>query len=135
VLVKFPCATRPWALPVWVALSRDPEGDQAPGTRHKTPAQLARLLLARLIRWFPARQCIFVGDTGDGTRETARFCSTYGRHLTWVSKFYGEAALYEPPPPRTPSPRGRPRVKGQKLASPHAVVANTAERTRLTVAW
>jgi hypothetical protein len=30
---------------------------------------------------------------------------------------------------------GRPRVKGQKLASPHEVVGNTAERTRLTVAW
>jgi hypothetical protein len=30
---------------------------------------------------------------------------------------------------------GRPRVKGQKLASPQAVVAHTAPRTRLTVAW
>jgi hypothetical protein len=30
---------------------------------------------------------------------------------------------------------GRPRVKGQKLASPQEVVAKTAERTRLTVAW
>jgi hypothetical protein len=30
---------------------------------------------------------------------------------------------------------GRPRVKGQKLAAPPAVVAHTAERTRLTVAW
>jgi hypothetical protein len=30
---------------------------------------------------------------------------------------------------------GRPRMKGQNIASPHAVVGNTAERTRLTVAW
>jgi hypothetical protein len=135
VLVKFPFATRPWALPVLVALYRDPEWDQAQGTRHKTPAHLARLLLAHVIRWFPERQFIFVGDTGYGTSETARFCSRYGRQLTLVSKFYGDAALYEPPPPRTPSTMGRPRVKGQRLASPQAVVTNTAERTRLTVAW
>jgi Transposase DDE domain len=30
---------------------------------------------------------------------------------------------------------GRLRVKGQKLASPQKVVANTAQRARLTVAW
>lgn len=135
VLVKFPCALRPWALPVLVALYRDPEWDQTHGTRHQTPAHLARLLLARVIRGFPARPFIFVGDTGDGTSETARFCSQYGRQLTLVSKFYGDAALYEPPPPRTPSTMGRPRVKGQTLASPQAVVAHTARRTRLTVAW
>jgi DDE superfamily endonuclease len=44
VLVKFPFARRPWALPVLVALYRDPEWNQAHGTRHKTPAHLARLL-------------------------------------------------------------------------------------------
>jgi hypothetical protein len=135
VLVKLPFAIRPWALPVVVALYRDPDGDQAHGRRHQTPAHLARLLLARVVRWFPERPCIFVGDTGDGTSETARFCRTYGRHLTWVSTFYGDAALDEPPPPRTPRPMGRPRVKGQTLASPQEVVAHTAPRTRLTVAW
>jgi hypothetical protein len=135
VLVKFPFAIRPWALPVLVALYRSPEWDQAHGTRHKTPAHLARLLLARVVRWFPERQFIFVGDTGYGTSETARFCSKHRSHLTLVSKFYGDAALYEPPPPRTRNTMGRPRVKGQKLASPQEVVANTAKRTSLTVAW
>jgi hypothetical protein len=135
MLVKLPFATRPWALPVLVALYRPPEWDRMHGKRHKTPAHLARLLLARLVRWFPARQCIFVGDSGYGTSETARFCSKYRQHLTLVSKFYGDAALYEPPPPRTRRMMGRPRVKGQKLASPQEVVATTVNRTRLTVAW
>jgi DDE superfamily endonuclease len=135
VLVKFPFATRPWALPVLAALYRPPEWDRVHGTRHKTPAHLARLLLARLIRWFPERHFIFVGDTGYGTSETARFCHQHRCHLSVVSKFYGDAALYEPPPPRTRGTIGRPRVKGQKLASPHEVVANTAQRTRLMVAW
>jgi hypothetical protein len=124
MLLKLPFAPRPWALPVLVALYRPPEWDRVHGTRHRTPAHLARLLLARLIRWFPHRHFIFVGDTGYGTSETARFCRQHRRHLTLVSKFYGDAALYEPPPPRTPHTMGRPRVKGQKLPSPQAVVAH-----------
>lgn len=135
VLVKLPFAVRPWALPVLVAWYRSPECARAHGTRHQTPAQLARLLWARLGRRFPERQFLCVGDTGDGTSETARFCRQYGRHLTLVSKFYRDAALDEPPPPRPPSTIGRPRVKGQKLASPHEVVAQTTQRTRLTGAW
>jgi hypothetical protein len=134
VLVKCPFATRPWALPVLAALYRPPEWDRVHGTRHKTPAHLARLLLARLIRWVPERHFIFVGDTGYGTSETARFCQRHRRHLTVVSKFYGDAALYEPPPPRPRGTIGRPRVKGQKLACPHEIVATTAQRTHRTVA-
>jgi SRSO17 transposase len=135
VLVKLPVATRPWALPVLVALYRPPQWDRVRGTRHKTPAHLARLLLARLIRWFPHRHFVFVGDTGYGTSETARFCHQHCRHLTLVSKFYRDAALYEPPPPRTRRTIGRPRVKGRKLPSPQAVVAHTTRRTHLAVAW
>jgi hypothetical protein len=135
VLVKLPFASRPWALPVLAALYRPPEWDRVHGTRHKTPAHMARLLLARLMRWFPHRHFIFIGDTGYGTSETARFCHQHCRHLTVVSKFYGDAALYAPPPPRRRGTIGRPRVKGQKLAAPQEVVASTARRTRLTVAW
>jgi DDE superfamily endonuclease len=72
-LVKFPFASRPWALPVLVALYRDPEWDQAHGPRQNTPAHLARLLLARVVRWFPERQFIVMGDAGYAS-ETARFC-------------------------------------------------------------
>ena len=135
VLVNLPGTTRPWALPVLVVLYRPPEWDRVHGIRHKTPAHLARLLLARLMRWFPQRHFIFVGDMGYGTSATARFCRQHHCHLTLVSKFYGDAALYAPPPPRTRRTMGRPRVKGQKLASPQEVVAHTAKRTCLSVAW
>jgi hypothetical protein len=135
VLIKLPFAVRPWALPLLVALYRDPEGDQSHGMRHKTPAHIARLLLVRLVRWFPTRHFIFVDDRGYGTSDTARFCSKPRQHLTLVSQFYGDAALDEPPPPRTRRTMGRPRVKGEKLASPQEVVANTAKRPGLTVAW
>jgi hypothetical protein len=96
---------------------------------------MARLLLARLIRGFPARHVMCVGDTGYGTRVTARFCRQHRRHLPLVSQFYGDAVVYEPPPPRTPTTLGRPRVKGRKRLSPQEVVAQTAQRPHLTVAW
>ncbi len=92
---------------------------------------MARRLLARLMRWFPDRHGLVVGDSGSGTSETARLCRHPRRHLPVVSTFDGDAALSEPPPPRTRPPMGRPRVNGQTRASPPAVVANTATRTRL----
>jgi DDE superfamily endonuclease len=135
ILVKFPFATRPWALPVLVALYGPPKWNRLHGTRHKTPAHMAQLLLARLMRWFPQHHFIFVGDSGYGTSATARFCQQYHQHLTLVSKFYGDAALYEPPPPRTRHTTGRPRTKVRKLASPQEVVADTARRISLAVGW
>jgi hypothetical protein len=135
ILVTWPCAVRPWALPGWVAWSRAPAWDQAHGRRHRTPAHLARLLWARVVRGFPARQCIVVGETGAGTSETARFGRKQRAHLTWVGQLSGAAAWYEAPPPRPRHTMGRPRLKGQKLASPPEVVASTAEPTHLTVAW
>ncbi len=40
VLVRFPFAIRPWALPVLVALDRSEEDDRARRRPHRTPAQL-----------------------------------------------------------------------------------------------
>src|SRR5262249_39620114 len=53
ILVQFPFASRPWALPVLVALYRSKEDNQQRGRPHRTPAQLLRLLLRLLLRWFP----------------------------------------------------------------------------------
>src|SRR5262249_9997619 len=62
VLVQFPFARRPWALPVLVALYRSPEDNRKRGRPHKTPAQLLQLLLRLLWPWFPDRQFLFAGD-------------------------------------------------------------------------
>src|SRR2546421_469741 len=72
ILVQFPFAQRPWALPVLVALYRSPQDDQQRGRRHRTPAQLLQLLLRILLRWFPDRSFIFAGDQGYGSPEMAR---------------------------------------------------------------
>lgn len=134
-LVPWPVAPRPWALPVLVALDRPPAWARMQGTRHQTPAHMGRLLLARLIRGFPERHVVFGGDSRDGTSATARLCQKPRQPLTLVRTLYGEAAVYELPPPRPRHPIGRPRVKGQPRASPQEVVAHVTPGTRLTVAW
>jgi hypothetical protein len=132
VLVRFPFASRPWALPVLIALYRSPQDNQKRGRPHRSPAQLLQLLLRLLSRWFPDRQFLVAGDQTYGSHEMAtRAPRTQGR-LHVVSKFYPNANLYEPPPAYAGN--GRPRVKGRKLPTPQEVVA-TAGRTRLTVAW
>lgn len=132
VSVQFPFAQRPWALPVLVALYRSPQDDEKRGRPHKTPAQLLRLLLRLLLRWFPDRQFVLAGDQGYGSHEMARLASQSQGRMHLVSKFHADANLYEPPPAYTG--RGRPRVKGTKLPTPREVVAS-ARRTRLNVAW
>jgi hypothetical protein len=159
ILVKFPFATRPWALPVLVALYRcadkakdktkKPKAKKAKAEpragrkahaptatrRHKTPSELMRQLLAVLIHWFPDRQFVFAGDGGYGTHALASFAHRHRRHLSLVSLFYPNANLYDEPPAVVGKPNGRPRKKGAKRPSPEAVVAATSGRTAGKVSW
>jgi DDE superfamily endonuclease/Archaeal putative transposase ISC1217 len=133
VLVRFPFATRPWALPVLVDLYRPPEVSRAEGRRHHTPAQLiCRLLRLMLIR-FPDRPFLFIGDSGYGTHAVARFCHRHRGRLALVSKLHPDANLFDPPPPYAGN--GRPRVKGDRLPKPRHVAATTPALTEVTVSW
>jgi len=131
--VKFPFTSRRWALPVLAALYRPEELDHAEGRRHKTAPDLARQLMAVLMHWFPERTFIFLGDGGYASHELARFSHRHQRHATLVSRFRGDARLYDPPPPRT-GQKGRPRVKGRKLPTPEEEVARR-RRAKATVKW
>jgi DDE superfamily endonuclease len=133
VLVRFPLATRPWALPVLVALYRSEEDDRARRRPHRTPAQLMCRLLRILRMWFPDRRLIFVGDAGYGTHEVARFAHRHRLGLTMVSKLHPDANLFEPPPPY--AGQGRPRVKGAAQPKPRQAAAGARRLRRRTVAW
>jgi hypothetical protein len=131
VLVRFPFATRPWALPVLVDLYRSEEGDRLRRRPHRTPAQIMCRLLRLLLIRFPGRPFVFVGDSGFGTHEVARFCWRHRARLTLVSKLHPDANLYQPPPPY--NGKGRPRVKGPALPKPRQAAA--AAPRPLTVGW
>lgn len=132
VLVRFPWATRPWALPVLVDLYRSEEDDRARRRPHRTPAQVMATLLRIMLLWFPDRRFVFVGDAGYGTHELARFVHRHRAPLTLVSKLHPEANLFDPPPPYKGS--GRPPVKGARRPKPSQAAAAAAPRSE-TVAW
>src|SRR5215211_3543462 len=93
VLVRFPFATRPWALPILVDLYRSEEDDRKRNRPHRTPAQLMCRLLRLVLLRFPGRAFVFVGDTTYGTHEAARFCRRHAARLTLVSKLHPDANL------------------------------------------
>ena len=133
VLVRFPFTNRPWALPVLVALYHSEEGDRGERHRHRTPAQHMIRLLRLMLRWFPDRRFVFVGDSAYGTHEVARFCHRHRDRLCLVSKLHPEANLFEPPPPY--NGKGRPRVKGKRRPKPREAVSAARRHKRLTVGW
>jgi len=136
ILVRFPFATRPWALPVLAALYHSQESNRQHGRRHKTPARLMQQLLAVLLRWFPRRRFLFTADGNYAGHELASFAHRQRSRLTLVSKFYPDANLYAPAPVvRGKKPAGRPRTKGAKLPAPQEVVARRHRLRRHTVAW
>ncbi|NJN05826.1 MAG: transposase [Rhodobacteraceae bacterium] len=134
ILVKLPCCSRYWALPVLAALYRDKKTNEAEKRRHKTPTDLMRQMLAVLMHWFPQRKFTFCGDGGFASHELARFCHRHRQHITLVSRFHPKANLYEAAPPRKTKQQGRPRVKGKKLPTPQEAVA-TGTMKKATVDW
>ncbi len=135
ILVELRFTSRPFALPILVALYRDRNTNQAEGRRHKTPAELMCGLLAMLMHWFPERKFAFAGDGAYGTHQVSRFAYRHRRRLSLVSKFVPDANLFELPPKRRGKKIGRPRVKGRSMPSPEQVVAGTKKRKRLKVRW
>ena len=133
VLVHFPFAARPWALPVLVDLYRSPEDDRRRKRPHRTPAQLMCRLLRLILLRFPSRRFVFVGDSGYGTHEVARFGHRHRERLTLVSKLHPEANLFDPPPPY--KGRGRPPVKGPRRPKPREAVSAARRHRRLSVPW
>ena len=133
VLVRFPFAVRPWALPVLIDLYRCEDDNRHARRPHRTPGQLLCRLVTLLLRWFPERRFVLVGDSSYGSHAVARFCHRHHPRLTLVSKLHPEANLFEPPPRYTG--RGRPRVKGRALPKPSQVVAGARRLRRLNVGW
>lgn len=129
VLVKFPFAARPWALPVLIDRYRSAEDDRARSRPHRTPAQLMCRLLRVLLMRFPGRSFVFAGDSGYGTHEVARFCFRHRTRLTLVGKLHPDANSFDPPPPY--AGKGRPRVEGARVPKPRQAVDAATTLTTL----
>lgn len=118
LLVHLPGIDRPWALPVLCGMCRSKKVAQALGLRPRLASDLTRQMLIRLMRWFPERKFILLGDSKVVTHRTACFAHRHRDRVTAVSRLRSDANLYDPPPVRRPGQRGRRASKGRKRPSP-----------------
>ena len=122
LLAPVPFAGRVWALPFLTSLAPSERYAQVHGRRHKLLTDRARQLLLRLARWLPDRRIIAVADSSYAAIELlAAVC----RHVVVITRLRLDARLFDPPPPRLPGTKRRPRVSGarqptllQRLADP-----------------
>jgi len=122
LLAPVPFAGRVWALPFLTSLAPSERYAQVQGRRHKLLTDRARQLLLLLARWLPDRRIIAVADSSYAAIELlAAVC----RHVVVITRLRLDARLFDPPPPRLPGTKGRPRVSGarqptllQRLADP-----------------
>jgi len=114
LLAPIPWAGRVWALPFLTALAPSERFARERGCRYKTLTDWARQLLLQTARWLPERRLVAVGDMSYAAIE---LLTALRRHLTVVTRLRLDARLFDPPPPRQPGQRGRPRVSGARQPS------------------
>jgi hypothetical protein len=120
VVVRLPFMTRPVAIPVMAKLV-------IKGTMSSSRMWLAVRMAERLAREFPGRRIHVTADSAYAGKELKKLPAA----VTWTTRLRANAALYALPPART-GRKGRPRKKGDKLASLRTIAKN-AEFTQVTV--
>lgn len=123
LLVPIPWAGRTWALPFLAVLAPSERYDQEHDRRHKAITDWARQMIRVVQRWLPARRLVLVGDTAYAALD---FLAATRTSATIVTRLRLDARLFEPPPPRAPGHKGRPRVVGPRLPTLAARLADPA---------
>src|SRR6476659_6176566 len=132
LLAPVPWAGRVWALPFLTALAPSERFAREHGRRHKRLTDRARQLLLLVARWLPGRRLIAVADSSYAAIE---LLAAVRRRLTVVTRLRLDARLFDPPPPRRPGTRGRPRVSGARQPTLAERLADPGTRwRRVTVA-
>ena len=133
VLVWLPGIDRPWALPILLGLCRDKPTAKKVRQRQKPGSVISKQLLIRLMRWFPKRRFILLGDSKAVSHAVACFARRHADRVTVIGRLRSNANLHGEPEP-SPHRRGRKPTKGQKLPAPREQI-QTLKRQHATVAW
>jgi hypothetical protein len=132
LLAPVPWAGRVWALPFLAALAPSARFARERGRRHKRLTERARQLLLLVARWLPGRRVVAVADSSYAAIE---LLAAVRRRLTVVTRLRLDARLFDPPPPRRPGTRGRPRLSGARQPTLAERLADPGTRwRRVTVA-
>jgi len=137
VLVRLSGIDRPWALPVLCGMCISPKVAGQIGARQKTASDLTRQLLIVLMRQFPDRKFILLGDYQVITHKTAMFAARHRERVTVIGRLRGDANLYGPPSASQRRRRVRGGgycTKGSKRPSPAQRIKQLRPRSE-EVAW
>jgi hypothetical protein len=89
-------------------------------------------MLLQVKQWVPGREVVVAADSSFAALE---LLDSVRREVTVITRLRLDAALYEPAPARRPRQNGRPRLKGARLPTLAAVLADEQTVwTRHTVA-
>ena len=135
-LASVPWTDRVWALPLLTVLAPSQRYHEARNHRHKTITDWARQRLCVLRRWRPDRGLVVVGDGTYATLRRLAACQGMAPPITFLTRLRLDAVLHDPPPPRRPGQKGRPRRVGARQPSLQNRLEDPATRwTALTQAW
>jgi hypothetical protein len=123
VLAPLSWADRVWALPFLTGLGPSERFYAQRGRRHQPVPARAWQLLRLLGRWMPQRESVCVADSRFAVLELREQVTRLPR-VSMITRLRLDAALYDPPPPRAPGTKGRPRLKGKRRPTLEAVLAD-----------
>jgi hypothetical protein len=104
-----------------------------PGKAQRSCPELARLLLAAVLGWFPDRRFTLVGD---GAYASKRLLQGLDERVTFVGRLRGDAALYDPRvPPARAGKRGPKAKKGPRLPKPREAAAKADRKRSAAGPW
>jgi DDE superfamily endonuclease len=129
LLTPLSWADRVWALPFLTVLGPSERCYAQRGRHHQTLTERAWQMIRLVGRWLPGRQVAVVADSSFAALELLDKVTTLPR-ASVITRLRLDAALYDPPPPRTSGTTGRPRRKGKRRPTLEAVLAD--ERTAWT---
>jgi hypothetical protein len=133
VLTPIAWANRVWALPLLTVLCPSARFYAQRGRRHQTLLERAWHSIRLVRRWWPERELVFVADSSVAALAWLALVARVPR-ISVITRLRLDAALSDPPPPRAPGQRGRPRLKGKRRPTLEAVLAEEQTQwTKLTM--
>ena len=124
LLVPIPWAKRVWALPFLTVLAPSERYYKKKGRAHKKLTVWARQIVICLRRWLPTRSLVIVADSAFAVLDLLARVQRLKDAPCMITRLRLDAALYDPAPKRAPHQNGRPRVKGKRLPTLHAVLSD-----------
>ena len=111
--IRIPGTDKIYCLPIHAML-------HLAGENQKSEATLAKEMLQDILRWFPDRKLVFIGDGGYSANN---LLGDLDERVTYLGVMRADAAIYDPTPKKqAKSKRGPKPHKGPRLSNPKQIM-------------